>query len=179
MPEFIWISVFLLVLALIAAWFLQRLVRVPAAAMPESLRTVLVPAAEQELICQLEKILGSRYRVLWRVSLEDLLLGHDCRDRRHHSQHSLLPARRFTCVICRRDNFAILALVDYRPAGQAAGAVPPELLSSLPLLTLSEESLYRGDLKKLLITHFPQLINDIGASAVPTEKQAFSPAPHF
>lgn len=156
----------LLFVALILSFYLKRALRVDS--LEESVpqpKKVLVPSAEQPLVMQVEQLLDSSCRIFWHVSLHDLLrIGSGSRWI-EPEQLAVLDGRRFACVVCDRDDFSILAVVDYYVANSDYSPAPAELIPGLllPVAIVTEDDCKQGNLSGLLLSTFPGLETRLSA----------------
>lgn len=126
---------------------------------PPSPRQVLVPANEQLFMQQLNERLGEHCWLFWNVTLLDLLrIGTGTPWHEFEKRHLLLD-RRFSCVICSREDFSIQGIIDFVPDNRSAfplaALIVPGLL--LDVVTMTEKDLDDGALESLLLAGFPHL----------------------
>jgi len=126
---------------------------------PPSPRQVLVPANEQLFIQKLGGCLDEHCWLFWNVTLLDLLrIGTGTLWHEYEKRHQLLD-RRFSCVICSRDDFSIQGIVDFVPDNRDAFDAPEIIVPglSLDVVTVTEKDLDDGALESLLLVGFPHL----------------------
>lgn len=154
--------VFILLLALvfflaIAIFFVRRAnhKRLP----PPSPRQVLVPANEQLFMQQVDERLGKHCWLFWNVTLLDLLRIGTGTPWNEYEKRNLLLERRFSCVICSRDDFSIQGIVDFVPDNRQPFDAPELIVPKLKLdvVTVTEKDLDEGAFESLLLTGFPHL----------------------
>lgn len=126
---------------------------------PPAPRQVLVPANEQLLMERLGELLNERCWLFWNIALFDLLRIGTGTHWHEYEKHNKLLERRFSCVICCRDDFSIQAVIDFvpdnRPPFDAPDHIVPEL--SLNVITITEKELDEGSLESLLLIGSPHL----------------------
>jgi hypothetical protein len=150
----------LLLLAALLTLYLRRVLRTEVC--PETLpqpKRVLVPAAEQALLIQLEQLLDSSCRIFWNVSLSDLLRIGRGSEWDTPEQQLLLKEREFTSVICDRETFAVLAVIDFCSTIETPAPAANELVPGLniPVVRVSESDCEQNNLRPLLLSQFPEL----------------------
>nr|WP_320049519.1 hypothetical protein [uncultured Desulfuromonas sp.] len=154
------IPVLLLFLAALLTIYLRRVLRTGEnnETVPQ-LKNVLVPPSDQTLLIQLEQILDASCRVLWHVSLKNLLRIGCGSDWGEPDKLAQLNDREFTCVVCDRDSFTLLAVIDFCPNHEPPAVSVDELVPGLemPILTVAEMDCELGHLRSLLLARFPEL----------------------
>ncbi len=150
----------LLLLAVFLTLYLRRVLR--AEAVEESapkVKKILVPLAEQNLLVQLEQMFDSSCRLFWHVSLKDLLRIGCGSDWGEPEKRAQLNDREFTCVICDRETFSLLAVIDFYPTHETPAIAVDDLIPGveIPLVAVTEADCDHGRLRSLLLGRFPEL----------------------
>lgn len=150
----------LLLLAALLTIYLRRILRVEVSAeTAPQVKKILVPMADQSLLLLLEDLLDSSCRVLWHVSLKDLLRVGCGSEWGTPEKQSQLNDREFTCVICDRDSFTLLVVIDYCPTHEAPSVAVDTLVPgvNIPAVQVTESDCELNRLRALLLSHFPDL----------------------
>lgn len=176
--DFLWIPGALVALALVLTFFLRRALYVEEYKEPAPQpRQVLVPSVEQDLLRQLEQLLDSSCRLFWQVRLSDLLRIGRGSPWVEPEPQSLLTGRTFSCVVCDREEFTILAVIDFRANHQeprpAAGQLIPGV--ELPIVEITEADCTQGNLSALLLARFPELESRLAVPSVVLRAMGESP----
>ncbi|EAT17341.1 DUF2726 domain-containing protein [Desulfuromonas acetoxidans] len=150
----------LLLLAALLTMYLRRVLRaeVSGETIPQ-VKKILVPMADQTLLLQLEQMLDSSCRLFWHVSLKDLLRIGCSSDWGEPEKQAQLNDREFTCVICDRETFSLLAVIDYCPAHETPAIAVDDLIPGvkIPVVVVTEADCDHGQLRPLLLSRFPDL----------------------
>lgn len=155
---FIFIALFALVVGLmIAIYFVRRSNEKRLG--PPSPRHVLVPANEQLFMQQLGDRFNDRCWLFWNVTLLDMLRIGTGTSWQEYEKHNMLLERRFSCVICLRDDFSIQGIVDFVPDNRSVLDAPDRIVPGLLLniITVTEKEMDDGALESLLLAGFPHL----------------------
>jgi len=126
---------------------------------PPTPRQVLVPANEQLFMQQLDARLSEHCWLFWNVTLLDLLrIGTGTPWHEYEKRHLLLE-RRFSCVVCSREDFSIQGIIDFVPDNRSAFDSPSAIVPGLGLnsITVTEKDLDEGALETLILAAFPHL----------------------
>ncbi|OQY23235.1 MAG: hypothetical protein B6I37_05735 [Desulfobacteraceae bacterium 4572_35.2] len=136
-------------------------------------RQVLVPANEQLFMQQIGDRFNDRCWLFWNVTLLDLLRIGTGTSWHEYKKHNMLLERRFSCVICLRDDFSIQGIVDFVPDNRSVFDPPARIVPglSLKVVTVSEKELDDGALESLLLAGFPHL-EALLSEAVPPLRSA-------
>lgn len=155
---FVVIALFVLVIGLLIAIYFIRRSNDKRLGHP-SPRKVLVPANEQLFMQQLSDRFNDRCWLFWNVALHDLLRIGTGTSWHKYEKHNLLLERRFSCVICLRDDFSIQGIIDFVPDNCSAFDAPDLIVPGLTLnvITVTEKELDDGALESLLLAGFPHL----------------------
>lgn len=155
---FVFIALFVLVVGLMISiyfvrWSTEKRLGPPAP------RQVLVPANEQLFMQQLGDRFNDRCWLFWNVTLLDLLRIGTGTSWHKYEKHNMLLERRFSCVICRRDDFSIQGIIDFVPDNRSVFDAPDRIVPELALniITVTEKELEDGALDSLLLAGFPHL----------------------
>lgn len=154
----VFIALFVLIAGLmIAIYFVRRSYEKRLG--PPAPRHVLVPANEQLFMQQLGDHFNDHCWLFWNVTLHDLLRIGTGTSWHEYEKHNMLLERRFSCVICRRDDFSIQGIVDFVPDNRSAFDAPDHIVPGLLLnvITVTEKEVDDGALESLLLAGFPHL----------------------
>lgn len=154
----VFIALFVLIVGLIIAVYFVRKSNEKRLGHP-SPRQVLVPANEQLFMQQLGDRFNDRCWLFWNVTLLDLLRIGTGTSWHEYEKHNMLLERRFSCVICLRDDFSIQGIVDFVPNNRNIFDAPDHIVPGLMLniVTVTEKELDDGALESLLLAGFPHL----------------------
>ncbi|WP_321529665.1 DUF2726 domain-containing protein [uncultured Desulfuromonas sp.] len=150
----------LLLLAALLTMYLRHVLRVDVSGeTTPQVKKILVPMAEQALLVQLEQMLDSSCRLFWHISLKDLLRIGCGSDWENPEKMAQLNERKFTCVICDYETFSLLAVIDFCPAHETPAPPADDLIPGvkIPVVVVTEADCDQGQLRSLLLSHFPDL----------------------
>lgn len=154
----VFIALFLLVVGLTIAVFYVRKSNDKLTGSP-SPRQVLVPANEQLFMRQLSARLNEHCWLFWNVTLFDLLRIGTGTSWQEYEKRTTLFERRFSCVVCRRDDFSVQAIIDFVPENRRPLVAPDRIIPGLSLnvITVTENELTEGAFESLLLASAPHL----------------------